>query len=74
MRRSLIQTNMRHKPPRTLGQPRGPEEIRMTLIAAFRTSEGVVICADSQETLGNPTIYGDMIIAALLISYSRKLR
>jgi hypothetical protein len=30
----------------------------MTLIAAFRTSEGVVICADSQETLGNPTIYG----------------
>lgn len=30
----------------------------MTLIAAFNCGDGVVICADSQETLGNPTPEG----------------
>jgi hypothetical protein len=38
---------------------RRPRERKyMTLIAAFRTYEGVVICADSQETLSKPTPYG----------------
>jgi hypothetical protein len=51
--------NTRHKPPhnsKPTGRPRRRK--RVTLIAAFRTSEGVVICADSQETLGNPTVDG----------------
>jgi hypothetical protein len=30
----------------------------VTLIAAFRCYEGIVFCADSQETLGNPTPQG----------------
>lgn len=48
--------NKRHKPPlhsKPTGRRRRSK--RVTLIAAFRTSEGVVICA---ETLGNPTPQG----------------
>jgi hypothetical protein len=43
---------------KTLIQRRRRRRQCVTLIAAFRTSEGVVICADSQETLGNPTPQG----------------
>lgn len=48
--------NTRHEPRRNSLKSKRPRRRKLvTLIAGFRTYEGVVICADSQETLGNPT-------------------
>ena len=41
----------------------------MTLIAAFRCAEGVVLCADSQETIGDYRVHVDKIAPISLGAY-----
>src|SRR5436190_20142246 len=66
--------NLRHEPlPRKLKITRPEKRKRVTLIAAFRCNTygapGVVICADSQETVGEYRVSVDKIAPRVLGDY-----